>query len=200
MPSGITRERSARQYRVVHAMTYPTNSIQLKDGCTAVLRSAALDDAAEMLTFIRTCSAETEFLVRTPDECPTSIDAERTWIAGVVDSPDNLLILALVEGEIVGSAQVTFNRRQKLAHRATIGITILRKCWNLGLGTALITELIAAARARGVMQLELDFIEGNARARALYEKMGFRVAAVKPNAIRQPDGRLVNEYLMILPL
>ena len=200
MPSRITRERSARRYRAALAMTYPAKSIPLKDGRTAVLRSPAPDDAAEMLTFIRTCSAETEFLVRLPDECPDSVEAERTWIARVVDSPDNLLILALVEGEIVGSAQVSFNRRRKVAHRATIGITILRKCWNLGLGTALIGELITAARQQGVTQLELDFIEGNARARALYEKMGFRIAAVKPNAIRQPDGRLVNEYFMILPL
>ena len=46
-------------------------------------------------------------------------------------------------------------------------------------------------------QLELEFIEGNTRARALYEKMGFRITGVKPNAIRLKDGTLLNEYAMI---
>ena len=45
--------------------------------------------------------------------------------------------------------------------------------------------------------MELEFIEGNTRARALYEKMGFRITGVKPNAIRLRDGTLLNEYSMI---
>ena len=47
------------------------------------------------------------------------------------------------------------------------------------------------------MKLELEFTEGNSRARALYEKMGFRITGVKPNAIRLKDGTLLNEYSMI---
>ena len=48
-----------------------------------------------------------------------------------------------------------------------------------------------------VMQIELDFIEGNDRARNLYEKMGFRIAGIHPDAVRFKDGTLHNEYLMI---
>ena len=48
-----------------------------------------------------------------------------------------------------------------------------------------------------IRQIELDFIEGNARARGLYEKMGFRITGVKPDAIRMKDGSFVNEYMMI---
>ena len=49
----------------------------------------------------------------------------------------------------------------------------------------------------GICQIELDFIEGNTRARRLYEKMGFRITGVKPDAIRLKDGTLVNEYMML---
>ena len=48
-----------------------------------------------------------------------------------------------------------------------------------------------------VLLMELDYIEGNDRARRLYEKMGFCVAGVHPDAIRLKDGTLLNEYLMI---
>ncbi len=61
--------------------------------------------------------------------------------------------------------------------------------------------LISIARSRqGVTQLELDCFEGNARARALYEKMGFRICGVLPDAICLSDGTLLNEYKMILKL
>jgi hypothetical protein len=33
--------------------------------------------------------------------------------------------------------------------------------------------------------------------RALYEKMGFRICGIKPNAIRLKDGTLLNMYAMI---
>jgi len=59
-------------------------------------------------------------------------------------------------------------------------------------------ELFRTAEDRGgIRQIELDFIEGNARARGLYEKMGFRITGVKPDAIRMKDGSFVNEYMMI---
>ena len=47
------------------------------------------------------------------------------------------------------------------------------------------------------MQIELEFVEGNERARRLYEKMGFRITGVHPNGIRLRDGRLLNLYTMI---
>ena len=59
-------------------------------------------------------------------------------------------------------------------------------------------EMIRIAEANpDILQVELDFIEGNARARALYEKMGFRITGIRPNAIRLKDGTLLNEYSMI---
>ena len=48
-----------------------------------------------------------------------------------------------------------------------------------------------------VSQLELEFIEGNERAKALYEKFGFKVIGYVPNSIKQKDGSLLKEYLMI---
>ena len=53
-------------------------------------------------------------------------------------------------------------------------------------------ELIAAARAHeGTEIVELEFVEGNERARALYEKFGFRIVSERPNAFKLRDGSLV---------
>lgn len=77
-------------------------------------------------------------------------------------------------------------------------IALLKEYWNQGIGTRLFQELIRIAEENpNLIQMELDFVEGNSRARALYEKMGFRITGVKPNAIRLKDGTLLNEYSMI---
>ena len=57
-------------------------------------------------------------------------------------------------------------------------------------------ELIAAAKAHGTKIVELEFVEGNDRARRLYEKFGFRVVAEKPNAFRLKDGTMLKEFYM----
>ena len=78
---------------------------------------------------------------------------------------------------------------------------ILKDYWNLGIGTRMFQELIRLSEERpDLSQIELEFVEGNDRARHLYEKMGFRITGVHPNAIRLRDGTLLNEYLMIKPI
>ena len=58
-------------------------------------------------------------------------------------------------------------------------------------------ELVAVAEARPSIEIvELEFIEGNDRARALYEKFGFRIMATKPNAFKLKDGTYQNMCYM----
>ena len=86
----------------------------------------------------------------------------------------------------------------KTRHRATVAIALLKEYWNQGIGTRLFQELIRIAEENeNILQMELEFVEGNTRARALYEKMGFRIVGIKPNAIRLKNGKLLNEYYMI---
>jgi ribosomal protein S18 acetylase RimI-like enzyme len=61
-------------------------------------------------------------------------------------------------------------------------------------------EMIALARAWGLEQLELEYMEGNERGAHLYEKMGFRTVAERPNAVRLKDGTHLREYIMQLEL
>ena len=62
-------------------------------------------------------------------------------------------------------------------------------------------ELIRIAEGwDGLTQMELEFVEGNTRARALYEKMGFRIVSVRPDAFKMKDGGFRNEYIMMRKL
>ena len=181
-------------------MIYERKTVPIKDGRVCVLRAPRVEDAAEMNRYIKTISGETPFILRTPEECTETVEQETRFLESTLASPDCMMIVAEVDGEIAGNCQINFKRRVKEKHRASLGIGLYQKFWGLGIGTALLHELAAAARARGVTQLELQHIEGNARARALYEKVGFRAVAEMPNAIRLPDGTMLKEYYMVMPL
>lgn len=182
-------------------MIFNTKTITLKDGRTAILRAPRPEDAAPMVQYLKDTAGETEFIIRYPEEVTMTAEQEAVFFERLNASPFDMMIVCEVEGRIAGSCQINFGNRIKTRHRSTVAIGLTKAYWNLGIGTAMFKEMIAAARAReGVRHIDLEFIEGNSRARALYEKMGFRIIGVKPDAIMLRDGTLRNEYLMRLVL
>lgn len=172
---------------------------KLKDGRRALIRSPIDQDIPEVLEYLYISAGETDFLLRYPEECTKyTAEGEKALFDRVNKADNEAMLVCLVEGKIAGNCQITWNNGLKTRHRASVAIALLREFWNQGIGTRLLQELIHIAESnRNIIQLELDFIEGNTRARTLYEKMGFRITGVKPNAIRLKDGTLLNEYSMI---
>lgn len=181
-------------------MLFPEKQITLKDGRSALLRSPVEEDAAEMLAFLKDCANETHFLSREIEEYTETEAEEAERLARTNASETVSLLICAVGNEIAGNCQLSFNRLSRIRHRATIAIALRKKYWGLGIGTAMFKQMFLLAQARGVTQLELGFMEGNARARALYEKMGFRIVSYHPNAFRLKDGTLCHEYFMVREL
>ena len=171
----------------------------LKDGRTALIRNPREEDIPGVLELLRKTAEETNFLTRYPEECESFTEEGEKALFARMNSADNeTMLVCLVEGKVAGDCQITWSKKIKTRHRASIGIGLCREYWNLGIGTRLFQEMIRIAEGNpNIRQIELEFIEGNSRARALYEKMGFRITGVRPNAIRLKDGTLLNEYTMI---
>jgi RimJ/RimL family protein N-acetyltransferase len=176
---------------------FPEKTITLKNGKTAILRSPKPEEAAEMLEYLRDVSGETHFVLREVEECTETLEQETAFLEATNASQGNVMIVCRIDGEVAGNCHLSFMKRAKVSHRASVAIALRKKYWGLGIGTAMFREMIAAAEVRPeTMLVELEFIEGNARARALYEKFGFRIVAVRPNAFRLKDGRMLCEYFM----
>ncbi len=179
-------------------MIFKEKTITLKNGKTAILKSPEPGDGAKFLDYIKTACSETDFLLRYPEEwAGVSVESEERWIKNGRESQNTLMITCYVDGDVAGNGEISFRGGKKTCHRATIAIAILEKYWNLGIGSGIFTELIAVAKAHeGTEIVELEFIEGNERGKALYEKFGFKIVGERPNAFKQKDGRTVKEYLM----
>jgi len=171
----------------------------LKDGREAVLRSPREEDVESTLEYLYVSAGETEYILRYPEECGKyTAEGEKKLFEQKNASPNEAMLMCVVDGRVIGNCEISFYRGMKTKHRATVAIALISEFWNQGIGTKMFEEMIRLAEEREeVMQMELEFVEGNSRARHLYEKMGFRIAGVHPNAIRLKDGRLLNNYLMI---
>lgn len=179
-------------------MILEEKQIRLKDGRTAVLKTPCIEDAERLLRYIVRSCGETEFLLRYPEEWEgVTAESEEKWILDKRNAPNALVIACYIDGEIAGNCEIGFMGGIKTAHRAVIGITVGKDCWNLGIGSAMFREMLAAAKANPAIEIaELEVIEGNDRAIALYEKFGFRIVAERPNAFRLKDGSVKKEYFM----
>ena len=179
-------------------MIFKEKTITLKNGKTAILKTPEINDAEKMLSYIKTACGETDFLLRYPEEWDgVSLESEEKWISGLRSSKTALAIACYIDGKVVGNCEINFCTVKKMSHRASVHIAIHKDCWSLGIGSAMFRELIDAARAHtGTEIVELDFLEGNDRARALYEKFGFRVVSERPNAFKLKDGRYISEFYM----
>ena len=177
-------------------MIFEEKKITLKNGKPAILKSPCAEDAEKMLNYIKKACGETDFLTRYPEEWNINVEQEEGWVNRARSSPDALAITCYVDGEVAGNCDINFRSGMKTSHRAKIGIAILKDYWDLGIGSAMFEELIAAARERGSEIMELEFIEGNERAKHLYEKYGFRIVSEKPNAFKLKDGTHLKEFYM----
>lgn len=177
-------------------MIYTTKEFKLKDGSICIFRSPYIEEAKEMLEYLKTCSEETHFILRYPEECTETIEEEARFLKSINDSEYSMMMVAEIDGKIAGNCQLNIYRRMKVRHRASIGIGIIKKYWNKGIGTLMFEELEKYARQNGCTQLELEVIEGNTRAIALYEKQGFRIFGERKKGVILKDGTALSEFLM----
>jgi GNAT superfamily N-acetyltransferase len=110
---------------------------------------------------------------RVEDPLPQEYHAAFDAIAA---SPSNTLYVAEVDGEIVGTLQLTFIPGLDYlgAERMMIeAVRVARHRRNAGLGKAIITEAIEIARRRGCQRVELTSSASRKDAHRFYERLGF---------------------------
>lgn len=182
-------------------MEYTPREIVLKNGETCVIRRAEEADAEELLACLKATSGETPYMAREPEEITLTAEEERSFLRRKTDAQRELMLCAWVGGRLAGSASfVPVSERRRLRHRCTVGVSLYREFWGLGIGTALLGEVLAAARTAGYEQAELDVVSTNAPAVAVYRKLGFEAVGTIPRAMKYRDGSRADLLLMVKPL
>ncbi len=159
--------------------------IILKNGAEAWLRNGDAADGAAVFEIFNATHAETDYLLSYPEENSLDPEQEARYLQKKTESPNEIELLAVVGGTIVGLAGIeAVGTKYKVRHRADFGISVLRECWGLGLGRALTEACIRCAKEAGFEQLELNVVAENERALSLYRSVGFTEFGRNPRGFR----------------
>lgn len=159
------------------------------------LKAAEPDDAAKVLQLLRLLQAESSFFTIENFDTLT-VDQEADNLEQIGQTDDNLVLLALDAGEMIGIATVS-----KLDGKPTgeIGIAILKRYYHQGLGTALLDELIYwGDHFSPLRQFTLSVIADNTPAVGLYRKMGFKPKQVE--TVKDGQGTERKSFMMTLDM
>lgn len=122
-----------------------------------------------------------------------SIASTRKWLDGL--RPDYLLIVAVLDDQVVGSASL-FRLEGRRSHVGRFGIGVHDGHLRKGIGSVLLSNVLDSAdNWLGVKRMELTVFADNHAAIGLYEKFGFeREGLLKGFALR--SGVLADALVM----
>lgn len=176
--------------------------VTLKNGQSCSLRSPKLEDAEQLVKYIKAISGETDFTIRYPEEADIPVEQEKFFLQHFMESGRDLMIIAEVDGKIAGNCQLSEigKSRIKVRHRCSMAIGLYREYWGLGIAKALMELLAEKAIELGYEQMELEVISSNERAIGLYRRMGFVKTGEIPRAMKYKDGTFDGVDIMVRDL
>jgi ribosomal protein S18 acetylase RimI-like enzyme len=155
-----------------------------------IYRAAWQEDVLALVAIVARCDA-TYADWAPPGWVPPASDpeAERTRLAERLVDPGHVVTVAVVGGEPVGFASIRpgGHTRGRLTN-----LFVEPAMWGAGIGRGLLVRAEASMRERGYSVGELSTQVGNARARRLYERAGWRDTGGRHE--NEQDGLEMAEY------
>ena len=161
-----------------------------------IIRQAVPGDAAELLEFLRRVGAETDNLSFGAEGVPFSVEAEAEFIASQTDSQDGVMLVASLNGRIVGNASLA-RLSGRMSHRAEFSVAVLKEYWGRGIGGALLKSAVAIAQDIGIELIELSVRSDNERAKQLYGRAGFKRFGQHPAFFKINGDPIAFDYMCL---
>ena len=157
----------------------------LKNGQTLLLRETVPDDAPKVLAYLNRVGGESDNLLFGENGFPMAEDRERAFLELQRRAEKSIMLAGFVGDELVSISSVdALTARERVAHRASVSITVGKAYWNQGVGRRAMETLIDFAKSCGLEVLQLEVRADNAPAIALYEKVGFQKMGLYKNFMK----------------
>lgn len=151
------------------------------------IRRAATDDAQNMIDFYNVVGGESDYLSFGANEFKRDLQEYKDYITATSQEPNSIMLLATIDSKIIGIATINSSQKERTKHVGTLGIVVSEKYTGIGLGKALMNELLEWAKQNGITKkISLVTNESNTKAIDLYRKLGFEQEGLlkKDNYIR----------------
>lgn len=178
-------------------MKFGPVSFDDKLGRKVVLRNAEVSDAEELIAYLKTTTAETPFLIREPEEVTITLEQEITFIQSKIDSQDEIMLIATIDGKHIGNCSLMrIGSFKRYAHRCEIAIALYQDYCGCGIGKKMLMTVLELAKENGFEQAELEVIADNKNAIALYQSLGFEEYGRFPNNMKYSNGTYADAIWM----
>ncbi|NUQ36110.1 MAG: GNAT family N-acetyltransferase [Planctomycetaceae bacterium] len=175
---------------------FSSRTFSLKSGGIVIVRSALPDDAQAILDVATSVLAENQFTLTTVEEIK-GLQQQVERIADMNQAERAIILLAEVDGRAVGAADFRCGTKKRNAHHGDFGVSVLKPWRDQGVGHALVTTIIDWAAAHpDIEAVRLSVDPTNARAIAVYRKLGFVDEGVLKRSVKYEDGRYADSLLM----
>lgn len=178
-------------------MKFEDKEIILKNGRKCILRPTTAEYAQEMIDYMKLTAGESPFLLRYPDEINFTLEGEKEILTRLYEDEKSIMMLAVTDGKVAGNCSISgLGDKRRILHRCSLAIALKKEFWGLGIGRAMIEYLSELSRTIGYEQIELEVVDGNDSAKALYEKCGFVETGRRIRAMKYDDGSYRDEIIM----
>ena len=159
----------------------------------APVADAALDQLADVLVDCVEGGASVSFMAPFSHESALGFFRK---VAGSVAAGDTVLLVAKLDGKIVGTVQLGLDTPPNQPHRADVKKMLVHRVMRgRGIGAALMTKVEEEARRLGRWLLVLDTVPGQ-NGHRLYLRAGWQQTGIVPDYALFPDGRLCDTAIM----
>lgn len=177
---------------------FKSKEFPVKGGKIASVRSATVNDAEALLKVLNEVLADGEGMVLERDESPAkTVEDQKKWIKKFTEEPNEILLVAEVDGKIVGNLDLHASKRRRLSHSCSLGISLSPDWRSNGIGSALFCALFEWLNtAPQIEKITLKVLADNKRAIALYTKFGFVEEGRSIRAVKLGVGRYADDISM----
>ncbi len=176
-------------------------SYKLKNDANVIIRTVTESDAEAYLTLGKSIMSEEIYSLTQADELNLTVEQEREWIKSNIEDESHLIMVAEVDGNVVGQLDFSNGHRKRNAHTGEFGMGVHKDFRGLGIGSLLIRALVDWAKDNPrIEKINLGVHQNNDRAIATYKKIGFQVEGLRTKDLKYPNGVYVDTVLMGLHL
>ena len=158
---------------------------------------ARVEDAEALIDLRQSVLVEGCWFATRPDEHPVSIEHSQAVVSGLLAQPNGTMLVAWLEGELVGLIAVHGERLARMRHVGRMEMMVDKSVRGQGVGTALLVACLRwAAAAPLLRKLSLAVFADNQVAIDLYRRHGFVHEGRREGEYMLEDGTARADLLM----
>ncbi|MEC1399967.1 GNAT family N-acetyltransferase [Peribacillus simplex] len=167
------------------------------NGLAYTIRTGELEDAEAVLDVQNSVISEGEYFIAVSEEFNKTPEQQRDWIQRLLENERETIIVAEINGEVIGWIGFQSENRKRMSHKGSFGMMIREDCRGKGIGKELIKALLEWAEANPFIEkVSLGVFSTNQRAISLYKKMGFVEEGRKIKEFKMSESEYVDDIIM----